>query len=273
MNQKLLSTLLVMGLSLSASAKIVYKKVSLMGADNSVIACYDRSAVKDIVFVGGDVKKVKVAFNDASKEAVSYDRSTVKEITFTEEVVYQKEVNGHTFVDMGTGTDIWWSVSNLGALTAQEYGDYYAWGETETKTEYSSSTYTYTDNPTTLPAEADAVTAKWGKGCRMPTQAEWQALADLGDSAWVWQSGTEGDTSTEAGYLITSPTTNMSIFLPAAGGYFNSSTCTGRANGGYYLASTKYSDTDAYYLVLFEGNQLVAENPRYYGYSVRAVAD
>lgn len=36
-----------------------------------------------------------------------------------------------------------WATCNVGASKPEEYGDYYAWGETETKTVYSWETYKY----------------------------------------------------------------------------------------------------------------------------------
>ena len=98
-------------------------------------------------------------------------------------------VNGHEYVDLGLPSGTLWATCNIGANTPEEYGDYFAWGETQTKDTYSWSTYQYangtfwqdpqltkyctdanygyngfTDNLTTLQASDDPATANWGSG-------------------------------------------------------------------------------------------------------------
>ena len=101
------------------------------------------------------------------------------------------------WVDLGLPSGLLWYSVNLGAAAPEHYGDYYAWGETKTKEDYSWSTYAYgsasnqltkycnnseygldgyTDNLTTLQSSDDAATAVIGKGARIPTKDEWQEL-------------------------------------------------------------------------------------------------
>ena len=97
-------------------------------------------------------------------------------------------------VDLGLPSGLKWASCNVGATTPEGYGDYFAWGETATKKDYSWATYKhangdknkltkyctdasygndgFTDDKTTLDPEDDAATANWGKEWRMPTDAE-----------------------------------------------------------------------------------------------------
>ena len=104
--------------------------------------------------------------------------------------------NGHDYVDLGLS--IKWATCNVGASSPEEYGDYFAWGETEPKSIYDWSTYKYcngsettltkynysniygtVDNKTTLEMSDDAARANWGGGWRMPTEANRGILQTL----------------------------------------------------------------------------------------------
>lgn len=136
-------------------------------------------------------------------------------------------IDGHKFVDLGLPSGLLWADRNVGASVTSAYGDYFAWGETNPKTEYSRYTYKYgsnyknytkynsKDGKTTLDAADDAATANWGSRCRMPT---FQDCAELTHKCkWTWQSSY----FLSAGYLVTGPN-GKSIFLPAAGYYADS---------------------------------------------------
>ncbi len=120
----------------------------------------------------------------------------------------------------------------MGASTPEEFGDYYAWGETATKSTYNGSTYAYgndqltkycnnssyglngfTDTLTILQPGDDAATANMGNGARTPTKEEWQELLDNTVSVWTTQNDVNGR-------LFTASNGN-SIFLPAAGYRFD----------------------------------------------------
>lgn len=48
-------------------------------------------------------------------------------------------------VDLGLPSGTLWANMNLGAIEISDYGDYFAWGETTPKSNYSSNTYKYYD--------------------------------------------------------------------------------------------------------------------------------
>ena len=138
----------------------------------------------------------------------------------------------HSFVDLGLPSGLLWATCNVGANAPEDYGDYFAWGETQPKETYSWSTYQYcngssntltkycnnpnygyngfTDSLTILLPEDDAATANWGEDWRMPTKSEWQELFENTTGTWVTtQNGVVG--------CIFTASNGNSIFLPAAG--------------------------------------------------------
>ncbi|WP_449188335.1 hypothetical protein [Tannerella forsythia] len=204
------------------------------------------------------------------------------------------------YVDLGLPSGIKWAKRNLGASKPSDYGDYYAWGETEPKAEYTWATYKwmqagqsdwkhitkYTvadgqtegiwydaggtfigDNKTTLEAADDAATRKLGSPWRMPTLVEIRELLDANNCTWTWttQDGKNG-------YEVKSKTNGNSIFLPAAGYRGGSVLFDAGSEGRYWSSSlnTAYSD-NARYLYFDSGVHDWYGNHRYYGFSVRPV--
>ncbi len=124
----------------------------------------------------------------------------------------------HEPVDLGLSID--WASCNLGASAPEQYGAYYSWGETATKSVFSWNTYRYgnsdaltkynkSDGNRTLAPENDAASAAWGGTWRMPTKAECAELLDKCTWTWSNRSGVNG-------YIVTGPSGNT-IFLPASG--------------------------------------------------------
>lgn len=133
------------------------------------------------------------------------------------------------WVDLGLPSGLLWAKCNLGATTPEGYGNYYAWGETQPKSEYTWATYTYgdfdstyhlykyntsdsygtVDNKTTLEAMDDAATVALGSGARIPTYDDWVELRSNTMGEWTQQNGVNG-------WKFTA-TNGNSLFLPAAG--------------------------------------------------------
>ena len=201
----------------------------------------------------------------------------------------QGKHEGHKYVDLGLLSGLKWATCNVGATTPEEYGDYFAWGETEPKEKYSWTTYKYatdydqltkycsksrygkdgfTDSKTVLDPEDDAATVNWGGKWRMPTKEEQYELHV--NCTWVWT--TENYVQ---GYRVTSNIegyTDRSIFLPASGLKIGSSR-SGVDEYGYYWSSTRAPDQNCA-LVLTFGSHYIANNfdvSRAKGCSVRAV--
>ena len=182
-------------------------------------------------------------------------------------------INNHTFVDLGLPSGLLWAETNIGAESATDYGNYYAWGETETKNSYAKDTYGYTENPATLDAAHDVATVNWGSPCRMPTKDEFTELLDNCTWTWTTENGVKGCklTGKKDGY------TNNSIFLPATG-WFSVNEYGAQGSFGYYWSSSVYNSNLAYYLC-FSYNDYVGVSKycsdttsRYLGCTVRPVA-
>ena len=170
---------------------------------------------------------------------------------------------GHEYVDLGLSVK--WATCNIGANTPEEFGQYFAWGETTTKAEYTyenSTTYGKTMNDISGNAQYDAATANWGGNWRMPTSDE---LYELINNC-TWTSGGNG-------CKVTGPNGN-SIFLPAAG-YRGASSLYHAGSYGYYWSSSPNDDYDYYAYRLFFNSSChyMDYGYRYFGQSVRPVLE
>ena len=144
------------------------------------------------------------------------------------------------------GLSVRWASFNLGATMPEAYGDYYAWGETEPKTDYSWATYKWcdgsdhtltkyndmstfgtVDNKTVLEPEDDAAHVILGGNWRMPTEEEWYELREKCSWSWSW---------IKHGMIVTAPNGN-SIFLPSPGHKTNQSSYQVGSNGFYWTST------------------------------------
>ncbi|MBR6947788.1 MAG: leucine-rich repeat protein, partial [Muribaculaceae bacterium] len=194
--------------------------------------------------------------------------------------------DGHTWVDLGLPSGTRWATVNLGALSQQEYGSYYAWGETQPKDNYNWNTYQHSngsattltkycttsnkgtrDDKTLLEPADDAATAAWGSNWCMPSEDQFQELFNPAYTTTVWteQNGLYGR-------RVTSRVNGNTLFLPAAG-YMNGTTLSSGGSGGYY-ATRNLSTNDCDYNRSFSLGSLtanLADTYRCYGQSVRPV--
>ena len=236
-------------------------------------------------FVGNIINRIKIT---TMKKLFSFcllclfavsamaQRATVMEFKIT-----------HEYVDLGLSVK--WATCNVGAAKPEDYGDYFAWGETEPKSTYDWSTYKWclgshntltkyctdsyygtVDNKAQLELSDDAARVNWGGSWRMPTWAERAELRENCSWIWVCQNGVYGYrvTSKKQGY------TNKSIFLPAAG-YRNDGSLYNAGSSGYYWSSSLRPGypSNAYNLRFFSSYADCYSNDRYYGYPVRPVMD
>ena len=195
-------------------------------------------------------------------------------------------VNGHRFVDLQLPSGLLWAETNVGATTTTDNGNYYAWGETETKDDCSQAAYRYgnsfdnmtkynaADGKTRLDSTDDAANVNWGAGCRMPTGEEFKELADTANCTWTWVKKTVAPGDTVSGYEVKSVRNGNVIFLPAAGAR-NEKNIVLRGESAVYWTSSLGSDAkgDAVCLSFYFANYSWYNNARYIGASVRAVAD
>ena len=171
-----------------------------------------------------------------------------------------------------------WATCNIGASSPSEAGNYYAWGEKESKDAYGWETYklcrgsynsifkyTEADGKSVLEAQDDVATAKLGNEWRLPTQEEMEELINSCKWTWERQNG-------QLGWKVTGKNGN-SIFLPAAGAA-SSYRIAGVGELGRYWTSTRdESNYSAYNLRFKDGRETieVVDDTRFYGRPVRAV--
>lgn len=177
------------------------------------------------------------------------------------------KISGHEYVDLGLSVK--WATCNVGANKPEDYGNYYAWGETKAKLSYDiGNSVTYGRNFGDIGGDSqyDAATANWGSSWRLPTGLEMRELIDNCTWTWTTQGGKKG-------YKVTGPNGN-SIFLPAAGYRYGSSLSSAGVDG-YYWGSTP-DDSNSYYawyLYFYSGVQDMRGYYRDRGRSVRPVTE
>ena len=193
----------------------------------------------------------------------------------------------HEWVDLGLPSGTLWATCNVGANTPEEYGDYFAWGETEPKEDYSWETYKwcngsnktmtkyctdsnygyngFVDNKTELEPEDDPAYVNWGPSWRMPNDNQ---LGELySKCTWIWWTTSEG----VIGQLVFGPN-RASLFLPATGYRENTLLRNAGTEGIYW--SSELSDTNdllVNFLHFFSVVYWGSETSRNMGLTVRPV--
>ncbi len=175
-------------------------------------------------------------------------------------------LSGHDYVDLGLSVK--WATCNVGASSPSDYGNYYAWGETTTKSTYTkenSRTYGKDMDDITGNPSYDAARANWGGSWRMPTVLEMEELVDKCTWTWTIQGS-------HTGYKVTSKINGNSIFVPAAGRRDELS-LNDAVECGYYWGATpdEWDTQEAFFIDFSRADHLIKWNSRYYGYSVRPV--
>lgn len=213
-------------------------------------------------------------------------------LAISQNIVQAQTISGrisdHDYVDLGLPSGCLWATNNVGANSPTEFGNYYAWGETFVKNNYSWSSYKWCDgsensltkycfqekNGTVdslkeITNYDDVVVIEWGAGWRMPTRKELEELID--GCTWVWVNDYKG--SGIPGRVGISNTNRNTIFFPAAG-FCDSTVCLEKGVNGYYWSSSiniPYSMT-AMDLVVSEPYFDYRNLERCYGLPIRAVS-
>lgn len=183
------------------------------------------------------------------------------EVTSTQIGKKKPTENGHEYIDLALPSGTMWADCNIGAFSPSESGSYYAWGETITKTNYTESNYTYSNNPVTLPLDRDAASVNWGGRWRMPTENDFYEL--YRECTWKW---TEIDG--KKGYKVSSSKNGNSIFMPVS---YNTASLE---NLGFYWSSTLSTwSTKVAYVLYFDpsGISTTSGSNRYVMRTIRPV--
>lgn len=185
------------------------------------------------------------------------------------------------------GLSVKWAPMNVGSFFPEGYGWYFAWGETEPKSNYAWSTYKYcngsettltkycyepgygynghTDSKRVLDLKDDAARANWGGSWRMPTFAEWRELINNCTWTLTTQNGVYG-------FKVTSKTNGNSIFLPAAGFRYESDLRNVGSNV-YYWSSSLRTPSYAWTVELYSSEISIDTSDRCFGLSIRPVCE
>ena len=176
-------------------------------------------------------------------------------------------------IDLGLPSGIRWACCNVGASVPEEYGGYYAWGETEEKESYDWESYRYYDASTEQCVDIgddiagtryDVATVKWGDSWRMPSSGMFQELMD--NCTCVWTSLNDVN-----GYLFTGSNGGR-FFLPAAGGCLYDELFLDGRDGNYWTSTLDPENRDqVFYLVFRSQFMLLQYSPLFLGLSVRPI--
>ena len=248
-----------------------------------------------VIFTHAQVQDIMVIEKN-NGTTVEYGVDDIRQVTFKQIDNLCPDGNHPHMIDLGLPSGTLWSCCNVGASRSEQYGLYFAWGETQgytsdtsdgrsfewasykwcngsydTMTKYCiNDEYGYngfTDGLAELLPEDDAATANWGSDWRMPSYEQCRELINSNYTT------TERTTLNGVnGRKITSKSNGNSIFLPAAGirqvtRFGNAGTC-----GNYWSRSlaTDYS-YDGRILYFLSGPVITQNGSRYYGRSVRPV--
>ena len=192
---------------------------------------------------------------------------------------------GHDYIDLGLPSGTLWATCNIGANNPEDYGNYYAWGETSPKSTYGWGTYKYTngdngltkycnksdygnngftDDITKLQSSDDPATA-WGKGWHTPTKAQWDELLSNTTNKWTTINSVKGQ-------QFTSKKNGQTLFLPAAGDIWSVGHIRAGSYGAYWSCLLYTDDPrNAWFYQLGAPN--CREGNRCAGFSVRPVRE
>ena len=213
-----------------------------------------------------------------------YEASEVDSIGFIDK---ENTHNGYEYVDLGLSVK--WATMNVGAVNSEDYGDYFAWGEIDSKDDYNFISYKWTqetsssqqfnkyntnpgygvvDGKIELEIIDDVANAKWGGNWRMPTQKEFEELCNTDNCIWSIYVVLEKEF-----YKVTSKINGNSILFPIAG-YKSFNAIYSKDYDGNYWSKTLYKTApdEAVKLRLSSNNHAyISEEHRVYGLSVRPV--
>lgn len=197
----------------------------------------------------------------------------------------QNKINGHEYVDLGLPSGTLWATCNVGATKPEEYGDYFAWGETEPKDDYDFfknykyfdiniikgfTKYTESDGKKELEQNDDAAYVKWGNSWRIPS---YDQIIELYENCNFKSASLNGVN----GYFFTSNKNGRSIFFPYSG-YYDGNQLKELGTVGYLwtrtisMISTAGEDF-AHTLYMSSNHSNMYVNHRYKGLAIRPVTD
>lgn len=196
------------------------------------------------------------------------DASVSTTVDATNGLPFEKTVNGHVFVNLGMPSGTYWAKCNVGANDFRETGDYFAWGETEAKTCYTTQNGKWAGKHHigNLKDVEDVATQKWGKEVRMPNIAEFDELRKFcRDIQWIEKEGIKG--------CIFIGRNGRWIFFPAGGHKHDASVFDHNEWGSYWSSSPNNDSAGKAFTFCFQKGTMYGHTADVFerGYLVRAV--
>ena len=238
----------------SEATTVIYTKVELAsGSTSTVLGDVDGDGTVSVTDVAWIVNHILGVANDnfiAGNADINGDGEIdINDVMATVSIILKGEVvnicpddNHPHMIDLGLPSGTKWACCNVGAEKPEDYGGYYAWGETEEKDVYHWTTYIHCDGSKNTchdlgsdiaGTQYDVAHVKWGGSWVMPTDEQRKELADNCRQEWTTLNDVNGR-------KFTSKTNGNCIFLPAAGYRYNSGLNNNGGNG-YYWTATQYS--------------------------------
>ena len=233
---------------------VIYTKVELSsGSTSTVLGDVDGDgtvSVTDVVWIVNHILGVNDNNFIAANADINGDGEIdINDVMATVSIILKGEVvnicpddNHPHMIDLGLPSGTKWACCNVGAEKPEDYGGYYAWGETEEKDVYHWTTYIHCDGSKNTchdlgsdiaGTQYDVAHVKWGGSWVMPTDEQRKELADNCRQEWTTLNDVNGR-------KFTSKINGNCIFLPAAGYRYNSGLNNNGGNGSYWTA-TQYS--------------------------------
>jgi len=178
----------------------------------------------------------------------------------------------HEYVDLGLPSGNLWATCNVGADSPEEYGDYFAWGETEPKRVYNLDTYKYRDSipylghgEDVLRGNDDAASVKWGGNWHIPTYSDWWELCHETTIEKTSKNGVKG--------LCFKGSNGNSLFLPYTGCIAENELYEVGVRGEYWTSTCVYVDFHQWFQLILDNFdiEMQSEGYVYHGRSIRPV--
>ncbi len=279
--KKIILSMLVPMIALSVGAA---EYMNVRTNDGNVIH-YDLEEVEKVDY--GNDKSSSTRYMNVT----TYDNTTDKfEVENIKEVFYNDyvqpvsgQIGGYDYVDLDLPSGLKWATMNVGASHTDDYGDFFAWGETEPKKNYYSKYYPYFDlswsdlvsngivnSQNVLTSRYDAATYNWGSNWRMPRYEEFEELIDNCQVVWDTLNGVPG-------CKFISQNNGNWVFLPAGGWYRSDYHDSDGVYGRYDVSNTE----DPYNWEWCMNTEIslspvslctICSGQAYYGHNVRPVS-
>ena len=253
-------------------------QLSIVAGSNTTVEITSGSGEYGVTNLNSSIAKATLqgttitisALSEGNAKVVATDMQTgqkiIIEITVTiggDIVAYTSCPDSHHphLIDLGLPSGTKWACCNVGAEKPEDYGGYFAWGETTEKSSYTSGNYldgkgiSYDIGKDIAGTQYDAATANWGSPWVMPSKDQMEELKNNCTSEWTTENGVNGR-------RFTGPN-GASIFLPAAGGRWKDDLYYAGSDGRYW-SSSLYESGTSYVWGLYFGSGYVYTD-YYYG--------